>query len=139
VFTVTVTPRSYELDSLGHINNAVIAAWFEVGRVGFIESLTAGEGKFNAGGGWVLASVTIDYRDETFYGDDVEIQCFPARIGNSSLHLQCRMLQAGRLTVEGAAVMVHRSPDGGGSTRIPEGLRRRLDAHLVNDSGPGSR
>ncbi len=139
MFTITVAPRSYELDSLGHINNAVIAAWFEVARVGFIERLTTDEESFNAGGGWVLASVTLDYRAETFYGNDVDVQCYPVHLGNSSLHLACSMEQSGRLTVEGRAVMVHRSPDTGSSERIPEGLRQRLATHLVSDSVLGKR
>ena len=137
MYRTTISPRSYELDSLGHINNAVIASWFEVGRVGFVENLTTGDVTLDAGAGWVLASVTLDYRQETFYGTDVEIQCFPVKIGNSSLHLACRMYQGDRLTVEGRAVMVHRDPEGGGGATIPAALRERLEAHLLSDSDPG--
>jgi hypothetical protein len=38
-FAITITPRLYETDAMGHINNAIIAAWFEVVRVRFLESL----------------------------------------------------------------------------------------------------
>ncbi len=29
-FATIITPRLYETDAMGHINNATIAAWFEV-------------------------------------------------------------------------------------------------------------
>jgi acyl-CoA thioester hydrolase len=32
MFSVNITPRFYETDAFGHINNTVIAGWFEAGR-----------------------------------------------------------------------------------------------------------
>jgi acyl-CoA thioester hydrolase len=32
MFRMTVTPRFYETDALGHINNTVMAGWFEAAR-----------------------------------------------------------------------------------------------------------
>ncbi|MEM9398560.1 MAG: acyl-CoA thioesterase, partial [Pseudomonadota bacterium] len=34
MFSKTLSPRFYETDALGHINNVTIAAWFEVARMG---------------------------------------------------------------------------------------------------------
>ena len=125
-FSITITPRFYETDALGHINNASIAAWFEVARVKFLESL--GENKPETARDWVLANISIDFVLETFYGNDVEAVITGAEIGNSSLTVLCEMSQAGRVTVRGRAVLVHRDPVAGTSTRVPDELRRELAA-----------
>ena len=123
-FTVTITPRFYETDALGHINNAVIAAWFEVARASFLESL--GDGDAGAAEKWVLASLKIDFLAETFYGSDVIAHITGARVGNSSLTVECEMSQNGKVTVRGTAVVVHLGQAGGSPTRIADGLRKKL-------------
>ncbi|MEH6519338.1 MAG: hypothetical protein V7711_15280 [Pseudomonadales bacterium] len=40
-FAITITPRMYETDAMGYINNVTIAAWFEVVRVRFLETVSA--------------------------------------------------------------------------------------------------
>ena len=32
MFELTVTPRFYETDAFGHVNNTVVTGWFETGR-----------------------------------------------------------------------------------------------------------
>lgn len=32
MFTLSLTPRFYETDAFGHINNTVITGWFETAR-----------------------------------------------------------------------------------------------------------
>jgi acyl-CoA thioester hydrolase len=125
-FATIITPRLYETDAMGHINNATIAAWFEVARVRFIESLT--ERGPGIAKDWILASVQIDFVGETFYGVDVIAKITEATIGNSSLTLRCEMLQAGRLTVRGTAVLVHIEPQSKAPTRIPDTLRDKVAA-----------
>lgn len=123
-FTVTITPRFYETDALGHINNAVIAAWFEVARASFLESL--GDGDAGSAEMWVLASLKIDFLAETFYGSDVTAHIIGARPGNSSLTVECEMSQGGKVTVRGTAVIVHLGQAGGSPTRISNALRKKL-------------
>lgn len=124
--SVTITPRFYETDALGHINNASIAAWFEVARITFVESLSeAGSASANS---WILASLKIDFIAETFYGSDVIATVTGATAGNSSLTITCEMSQGGKLTVRGTAVLVHMDLESKSPSRIPDGLRERLVA-----------
>ena len=76
----------------------------------------------------MLANISIDFVLETFYGTDVEAVITGAEIGNSSLTVLCEMSQAGRVTVRGRAVLVHRDPVAGTSTRVPDEQRRELAA-----------
>ena len=124
LFSVTISPRFYETDALGHINNASIAAWFEVARITFMESLgDAGAGSTMS---WVLASVQIDFIAETFYGSDVIATVTGAAAGNSSLTILCEMSQGGKLTVRGTAVLVYLDTATKTPLRIPDGLRDQL-------------
>ena len=125
-FAITITPRLYETDALGHINNATIAAWFEVVRVRFLESLV--EGMSGTGKDWILASVHIDFIGETFYGTDVIGKITDASIGNSSFTITCEMSQGGRQTVRGKAVLVHLDLETKIPTRVPDELREQLAA-----------
>jgi len=125
-FAITITPRFYETDALGHINNATIAAWFEVVRVRFLESLA--EGTPDIVKSWILASVHIDFIGETFYGSDVTAKIVDASIGNSSFTLHTEMAQGDRETVRGKAVLVHMDPQNKSPTRIPDCLRGKLAA-----------
>ena len=124
--TITITPRLYETDALGHINNATIAAWFEVARVRFLESLAEDSPAFAHD--WILASIQIDFVDETFYGSDVAASITEASVGNTSLSVACRMIQDERLTVRGKAVLVHMDAQSKSPTRIPDSLREKIAA-----------
>lgn len=124
--SLTITPRFYETDALGHINNASIAAWFEVARITFLESL--GNQTAASSVNWVLASLQIDFIAETFYGTDVIATVTDATAGNSSLTVCCEMLQGGKLTVRGKAVLVHLDTQSKRPSRIPDSLRVRLAA-----------
>jgi len=122
----TITPRFYETDALGHINNATIAAWFEVARVRFLETLEHGEPDANKD--WILASVTIDFLGETFYGSDVTAQIVSAKVGNTSLTVQGEMFQNGGQTMRGSAVLVYMDSTTRRPAPVPEVIRGQLAA-----------
>ena len=123
-FTVVISPRFYETDALGHINNASIAAWFEIVRMKFIESLGAADP--GQASHWILASLQIDFVAETFFGTDVTACVTEASAGNSSLTVVCEMSQQEKLTVQGKAVLVYLDPHSKKPARVPEVLRERL-------------
>lgn len=123
-FSVTLTPRFYETDALGHINNAAIAAWFEVVRLGWLESLSGISAGIDKN--WVLASIKLDFIAETFYGSDVTARVTDASVGNSSLTVHCEMSQNQQVTVRGVAVLVHVNLQSKETLRIPDSLRQKL-------------
>ena len=125
-FSVTIEPRFYETDALGHINNASIAAWLEIVRMKFIASLCTDE-SYEAQS-WILASLQIDFIAETFFGDDVIGRVAGAEAGNTSLTVFCEMHQGGNLTVKAKAVLVFMDDKTRAPTRVPEFLRKQLSA-----------
>jgi acyl-CoA thioester hydrolase len=73
-FTVRWPVRGYELDSLGHVNNAVYLSWAE--EVATAHAEAAGYGRdwsASRGGGWIIRKTEITYHRPAVYGDEVEL------------------------------------------------------------------
>jgi acyl-CoA thioester hydrolase len=59
----SLTTRSYECDSYGHINNAVYLNYLEYARLEFVKALGIDYAQLRAGGvGLVVVRICIDYR-----------------------------------------------------------------------------
>ena len=124
LFSTTISPRFYETDGLGHINNVSIAGWLEVSRMTFLSSFGHLEGI--SPNDWALAGVKIDYLAETFFGSDVELRVTDVSVGNSSLTLKSEIWQKGQRTVAGTSTLVHFDAQSKQSKRIPDSLREHL-------------
>lgn len=73
-YTVRWPVRGYELDSNGHVNNAVYLSWAE--EVATAHAEAAGYGRdwsASHGGGWVIRKTEIIYHRPAVYGDEVEL------------------------------------------------------------------
>lgn len=127
---VTISPRFCETDALGHINNTAFAPWFEAGRIAYLGSVQREVGGQHPT--WVVVSVQMDFGDETFFGEDVEVEVYPIAIGNTSITLGCRMTQAGRLTVRAKGVLVFLG-DERKKLPIPDAIRAVLERDLRSE------
>ena len=66
--------RGYELDSQGHVNNAVYLSWAEELATAHAEAAGYGrEWSASHGGGWVIRRTEITYHRPAVYGDEVEL------------------------------------------------------------------
>ena len=66
--------RSYELDSNGHVNNAVYLGWAEETTIRHAEAAGYGrEWARSNGGAWVIRRSEVTYHSPAIYGDVVEI------------------------------------------------------------------
>jgi len=73
-FTVRWPVRGYELDSRGHVNNAVYLSWAEEIATAHAEAAGYGrEWSEGRGGGWVIRRTEITYHQPAVYGDEVEL------------------------------------------------------------------
>ena len=73
-FSMSWPVRGYELDSNGHVNNAVYLSWVE--EIATAHAEAAGYGRawsLEKGGGWVIRRSEITYHRPAVYGDLVEI------------------------------------------------------------------
>src|SRR6478735_1913637 len=85
-FSVDFPVRGYEIDSWGHVNNAVYLQWLEHCRW---EMARADEGFASFGTDIlpVLRHVELDYRAETLLGDHVRVSVWPRHMGHTSFSM----------------------------------------------------
>lgn len=117
-------------DAFGHVNNVVYFRWFESARVDVLEVFQPTLGLNNTGIGPILASIHCHYRRQLYSPDVVHIGSRITRIGRSSLdisHVVCSENQ-NQVVAEGVSVLVIYDYPSGRPIRIPETLRRQLDA-----------
>lgn len=104
MLTEQITPRFCETDALGHINNTVIAQWFEGAREPifkiFTPDLDVNQWKL------ILAKISVDFHAELHYGKPVELRTFISRLGNSSFDVYQEAWQENKKCASGTAVMV---------------------------------
>lgn len=122
---VIIQPRFSETDALGHINNVAISSWIEFGRTRLLAELAQASAA-SAPESWVVVSVLIEFVAESFFGEDVVIKTTNLSFGNTSMTVECELWQAGRLTVRGKSVLVHRDAETGVKKPIPAALRQAL-------------
>ena len=73
-FTLRWPVRGYELDSRGHVNNAVYLSWAEEIATAHAEAAGYGrEWSERRGGGWVIRRTEITYHQPAVYGDEIEL------------------------------------------------------------------
>jgi acyl-CoA thioester hydrolase len=133
MFTITATPRFGDMDVLGHINNTVLAVWFEQARNPFF-SIFAPETYFTDGTfHLIMAHTDYDFVSELKFGADVEIRTYVSRIGTKSFTALHEAWQWGKLRCKGSAVVVHYDFSKKVTTPIPEDKKKLLAEHLKPD------
>ena len=134
MFTITVTPRFGDIDGLGHINNTVLANWFELGRNPvmriFVPDLNLSYKTWTL----IVAHTDYDFMSELFFQDDVEIKTYVKRIGDKSFTTYHEAWQKGRLCVQGNAILVHYDFNKKISTKIPKEIKEKLKEHLLPEN-----
>jgi len=105
MITEIIKPRFCETDGLGHINNTVVAQWFEGARdpvfKWFTPDLSLNKWQL------ILAKTTVEFHAELQYGENIELRTFISRVGNSSFDVYQEAWQQDKKCASGTAVMVH--------------------------------
>ena len=129
MFTLTVMPRFYETDAFRHINNTVVAGWFETAREPifrlFAPSMKAEDLAL------ILARVEVDFIAQIHYGEEVTIETGIEKVGNSSFVVDHLAWQGGAQVARGKAVQVHFDWQSQQSRPLPDDIRARLNEHLL--------
>ncbi|MDR1949218.1 MAG: acyl-CoA thioesterase [Spirochaetaceae bacterium] len=130
MFTTTVSPRFGDVDGLGHINNVVLAGWFELARNPLFRIFEPNLNLSHDHWPLIMAHTDYDFTDQLFFQYEVELRTFIDRIGTKSFTVYHEAWQEGRLCSTGRAVVVHFDFIKNQSTPIPEDKKRFLEVHL---------
>lgn len=129
MFQTTISPRFYETDALGHVNNTAVPGWFETAREAIfrlfcpdldIKTLPL-----------ILARIEVDFIAQIHYGSQVSITTGIEKIGNSSFTVCHEAFQNGIQVARGRAVQVYFNPETQRSGPIPAAYREQLALHLT--------
>ena len=115
-FVIQERVRFRDVDSFGHVNNAVYSTYLEQARLDALGGL----------GSVILARVEIDFRAEVNVGEDVEVRSRCTRIGTKSIELEHEILANGRLAAEAKSVLVGFDYERRVSAPITDQLKERL-------------
>jgi acyl-CoA thioester hydrolase len=131
MYSITIQPRFGDVDRLGHINNTVLALWFETARNPlikiFVPDLIFTLENFPL----IMAHSEYDFVNELLFQYEVEIRSWISRIGNKSFTVYHEAWQQERLCVKGSVVVVHYDFISRQSTPLPEDKKKLLEEHLL--------
>jgi acyl-CoA thioester hydrolase len=120
--------RSYELDSLGHLNNAIYFSYLEEATWRAMAEKGLPFSRFAELGWWpIVVHASLDFRKELLPCDVVEVIGWPERYGETSITLAYRLERPsdGALIAEGRRVWVV-TRTGEGKIPVPDEIRSAL-------------
>ncbi|MDR0761298.1 MAG: acyl-CoA thioesterase [Treponema sp.] len=129
MFTTMVTPRFGDIDRLGHINNVVLAGWFELARNPLFSIFDPNLDLVHGTLPLIMAHTEYDFIDQIFFQPDVELRTCIGRIGVKSFTICHEAWQEGRLCTKGKAVVVYFDFQKNKSAPLPEDKKKLLAEH----------
>jgi acyl-CoA thioester hydrolase len=113
--------RNADTDQNGHINNAVMASFFEAGRMEVLgdPSIIDLSSQFT----FVVVRLEIDYKKELFYPGVVKIGSRITKVGNTSFHFDQTLMHGDVEVAHALAICVLVSKEGHQPVPIPDRLR----------------
>lgn len=134
MFRMSVSPRFYETDAFGHVNNTVVPGWFETAREPIFRIFTPNMDitQMNL----ILARIEVDFVAQIFYGSEVELKTGIEKIGNSSFVVWHEAWQKGACVAKGKAVQVYFDHKTQKSEKIPDQYRAQLEDMLTITQPP---
>ena len=122
--------RFNDIDSLGHVNNAIYLTYFDLGKSAYFQTVRStiiDWSKIDI----VVANVNIDYHSPTFMYEKLEVRTQVSSIGNKSLKMAQQLIniETGELKSTCKTVMVGYHPESKLSKLISEEWRNAIEEY----------
>ena len=118
--------RFNDVDQMGHVNNAVIMEYFDLGKEAFLaeRGLPPEEGDFTV----IIVHYEVDFQRQIHFHDRVHVSTSIERIGNKSLTVMQQVVDSanGDVCATCRTVMSGYCRSTGTSAVIPDDVRQRL-------------
>ena len=126
---VNVTIRFSDQDAMAHVNNVCIAQYIEAARVTLVQGLID---RFDHPGlDFILARVTIDYRQELHYPGSVDVGARLVGIGNKSMRSGYGVFKGDACIATAESVNVFYDMNTRASTKPPDDVRAAVEAMIA--------
>jgi acyl-CoA thioester hydrolase len=123
-FHTPIQVRFRDVDSMGHVNNAVYASYLEQARADFYAEVV-GERLHEVP--TVLVTQRVDYRRPVEWGDDVTVALVVDDLGRSSVPMRYAVRTGDDVAAVASTVQVVVGEDGD-SAPVPDAWRERIAA-----------
>jgi acyl-CoA thioester hydrolase len=124
-----------DIDGFGHVNNAVYLTYVENARVAYLREVVGVRTREEIAN--IMASVTIDYRAQVDYGDELEIGVRTDRIGTKSFQLGYRLVRRdGEVAADVTSTQVMFDFEAERAIEVPPEWRRAIAAHDQPEEEP---
>ena len=121
---VSISVRWRDMDAMGHVNNAKYVSFLEEARVRWllgVEGVSLSDRIVP-----VVAATNVNYRLPIVWPNDIVVELFVERLGNSSVTIGHRIIDQqdeGKLYSDGNVVVVWMDTQTGKSAPLPEAVR----------------
>lgn len=125
-YTVPITVGFRDLDSLGHVNNAVYLTYFEQARVGYGLQLIGSTLLRDLA--FIVAEATVTYLRPAFFADQLDLGVRISEIGTKSFVMEygLRRRSDNELLARGRTVQVWFNYQTGRSEPVPSSFRESV-------------
>ncbi|HVT37131.1 MAG TPA: thioesterase family protein [Nevskiaceae bacterium] len=125
---IRIDTRWGDLDTLGHVNNAVFFTFDESARLDYFGQMFGNDPKFWKDYGIILASIGCDFIAQLHHPSTLDIGLRIARIGRSSMTSQAGMFVGNKLVAVSRGTIVWFSYLQQKSLPVPENVRAMIRA-----------
>lgn len=116
--------RFCDTDMIGHVNNCAIAEYAEYGRVAFFKEMP------HKANDVILVNLNIDFKAQMHLEDDVWVETWLERIGNSSITLVQNITANGKVAATTRATAVNFDYAQNKAVPVPDALRKELAPYV---------
>lgn len=129
-FKTAIEVRFFDVDMMGHANNAIYFSYMEQGRIVYFDDILQLDRKTNAIS-VILADAACSYKAPLFYKDVVDVWVRVARLGNKSFTQEYRLVRQsdGQLAATGQTVTVAYDYQAERSVSLPDAWREKITAY----------
>jgi acyl-CoA thioester hydrolase len=130
-FETEVAVRYGDLDTYGHVNNAVYATLLEEARVDYLTQVVGEHADITGTGnglGIVLATLELEFQSSLGPSDSVTVAVRVPRLGESSFPIEYEVREDGDVLASGETTVVVFDRERRESRPIPDAWRANIEA-----------
>jgi acyl-CoA thioester hydrolase len=123
---VELSVRYRDIDSVGHVNNAVYVSYLEEARVAYIKRVF---GVSAVDPGFVVAHISVDYERPIELGETVIVALGVTALGESSITMTYEIRADGARAATAETVIVPFDREAGTSRPVPDEWRDQIERY----------
>jgi len=129
-FTTSIDVRYNDIDSYGHVNNALYGTYIEEARIDYLTTVVGGETADITGAGEetgiVVANLELDFERPIQLGDEVTVGVRVPRLGESSFPFEYEIRTTDDVAATGETTMVAYDRESASPRPIPDHWREAI-------------